>query len=196
MSQKEIIDAYRITVGENSAKARALIKKLKYKNDYYLLQCIAQTYLDESRFKDNGDMRKYPTWRKWKLAEKYIIEAFKLNRKNGEVLYTMGKVRMAVYQNEIAIYCFKEIIRLGEERISEGEYSRGEMFARELINDSRFELYRLYYDTNRTLSKRYLSMFKKKIDEGVPTIFWPLKDFLLEEEPKTLKRLLSYPKKG
>ena len=40
----------------DSAKARELIKKLNYKDNPYLLQCIAQTYLDESRLEKDDTM--------------------------------------------------------------------------------------------------------------------------------------------
>lgn len=42
INKEKIIDEYRNTVGTDSVKARNLIKKLDYKEDYYLLQCIAQ----------------------------------------------------------------------------------------------------------------------------------------------------------
>ena len=75
-NRDEIINKYKNTVGTNSLKARNLIKKLEYKNDHYLLQCIAQTYLDESIFNNDDTMREYLDRRKWRIAEKYIIKAF------------------------------------------------------------------------------------------------------------------------
>ena len=47
-----ILDKYRDVVGTDSARARKIIMKLNYRNNFYLLHCIAQTYLDESRFED------------------------------------------------------------------------------------------------------------------------------------------------
>ena len=74
-----ILDNYRKTVAIDSLKARNYIKKLDYKNNFYLLKCIAQTYLDECRFEDNSNkMRKEINFGKWRMAEKYIIEAFKI----------------------------------------------------------------------------------------------------------------------
>src|SRR5947209_2706728 len=111
MSKEEIIKEYNSIVRVNSAKARDLIKKLNYKEDPVLLRCIAQTYLDESRFKDDGTPRKYINMRKWRLAEKYIIMAFAINPDCIEVLYTMGSVRKAYKQDDIAIYCFEKITK-------------------------------------------------------------------------------------
>ncbi|HTI90785.1 MAG TPA: hypothetical protein VL727_09355 [Puia sp.] len=180
MNKKEILAEYRSIVGVNSAKARELIKKLSYKEDYYLLQCIAQTYLDESRLDENDNMRLSIDRRKWRMAEKYIIRAFEINSDNADVLYTMAGVRKANDQNDIAIYCFEKIIKLGVGRIAKGEYGRGLDFAKELVNDSRFELYRLYHETNERISKRYLSMYKRGLKLGIKSIYKPLKRFLLD----------------
>lgn len=182
MDKENILEEYRTSVGTDSAKARQTIKKLDYKEDFYLLQCIAQTYLDESRFEDDGqsNLRIYFDKRKWKMAEKYIIKAFKLNSDSADVLYTMASIRKLNNQDDIAAYCFEKIIKLGIKKIAHGEYGRGIPFAKELINDSKFELYRIYYDTNSKLSKRYLSMYKKGLEKGVHTIFKPLKKFLLK----------------
>lgn len=180
MEKEKIIEEYRNIVGVNSAKARGLIKKLPYKKDYYLLQCIAQTYLDESRLDAEDNMRVYLDKRKWRMAERYIINAFKINPDSPDVLYTMAGVRKANDQNEIAIYCFKRIIELGIRRIAHGEYGRGVAFAKELINDSKFELYRLFHETNAGLSKRYLSMYNKGLKQGIHTIYKPLNKFLLD----------------
>ena len=182
MDKEKILAEYRNVVSANSVKARELIKKLDYKEDYYLLQCIAQTYLDESRFEDDGasNMRKKFDQRKWRMAERYIIKAFTINSNSGEVLYTMGEVRKLYGQTDIAIYCFEKIIKLGLRKIAIGEYGRGIPFAKELVNDSKFELYRLYHETNAGLSKRYLSMYKKGLGQGIHTIYKPLKKFLLD----------------
>ena len=180
MDRKKILAQYYDLVGTDSVKARNLIKKLDYKEDYYLLRCIAQTYLDESRFEDDGSQRIYRDKRKWRLSERNIIKAFKINPDNADVLYTMGEIRKLNDQNEIAIFCFKKIIHLGVHKIANGEYGRGILFAKEIINDSKFELYRLYHEENPGLSKRYLSMYKSGLKKGVRTIYKPLKKFLLD----------------
>ena len=95
------------------------------------------------------------------MAERYIIKAFVINPDCAEVLYTMGGIRKFGGQDDIAIYCFEKIINTKEKDIAFGEYGRGVAFAQILINDAKFELYRLYYDENPTLSKRYLSIYKK-----------------------------------
>jgi tetratricopeptide (TPR) repeat protein len=177
---KKILAKYYNIVAIDSVKARNLIKKLDYKEDYYLLRCIAQTYLDESRFKEDGTARLYLQMRKWRLAEKYIIKAFRISPDNADVLYTMGSVRRSYNQNEIAIFCYKKVIRLGVNKIARGEYGRGIPYAKELVNDSKFELYRLYHEENPGLSKRYLSMYKNGLKKGIFTIYKPLKKFLLD----------------
>jgi hypothetical protein len=180
MDKNKIISEYRDTVGEDSAKARSIIKQLNYHNDPYLLQCIAQTYLDESRFKDDGKMRERVDWRKWRLAERYVIKAFLLDDNDIDVLWVMGAVRKINMQNDIAVYCFKKIIRLGAARIVKGKRKVGLKYAREMINDSNFELYRIYHEQYPALAKRYLTAYKRGLRTGAPTIFRPLKEFLLE----------------
>lgn len=108
------LSKYRDLVAVDSAKARVRIMQLDYKDNFYLLACIAQTYLDESRFEDGSDkMRKEVNHRKWRMAEKYIIKSFTINDDNAESLYTMGEIRKLSRQNDIAIYCFKRVIKLG-----------------------------------------------------------------------------------
>ena len=171
---------YREVVAVNSLQARTCIQKLEYKNNFYLLHCIAQTYLDECRFEDGSNkMKGKINFRKWRMAEKYIIEAFSIDSDNAEVLYTMGEVRKLNYQNDISIYCFEKIIKMGVNKIVKQEYSRGKYFAKELINDAKFELYRLYFYANPKLSEKYLRAYKDGLDKGVATIFKPLKKFLL-----------------
>jgi hypothetical protein len=175
-----MLNKYREVVATDSAKARAYIMPLDYRSNFYLLKCIAQTYLDESRFEDGSNkMRNKIDLRKWRMAEKYIIKAFTLNNDNAETLYTMGEIRKVSHQMDIAIYCFKRIIKLGVNRIAKQEYSRGRSFAKELINDAKFELYRLYFDIDKKKSAKYLKEFKANLKNGVDTIFLPLDNFLL-----------------
>ena len=94
------------------------------KDNFYLLHCIAQTYLDESRFEDGSDeMRQLVDQRKWRMAEKYIIRSMKIDDDNAETLYTMGQIRKLGHQDHLAFYCFKRIIKLGVGRISKQQYS-------------------------------------------------------------------------
>ncbi|MGN6495622.1 MAG: hypothetical protein ACTHLE_26770 [Agriterribacter sp.] len=175
-----MLEKYRDTVAIDSTKARAYIKKLDYRNNFYLLKCIAQTFLDESRFEEGSNkMRVKINFRKWRMAEKYIIAAFSINPNNAEVLYTMGEVRKLNFQDDIAIYCFERIVKYGVNEIAHQEYSRGKDFAKELINDARFELYRLYYHKEPELSKNYLKKYKSVLMKGVGTIFKPLQKYLL-----------------
>ncbi len=182
MDKENVLKEYRNIVCKDSPKARDLIKKLDYKNDFYLLQCIAQTYLDESRFEDEGGstLRLHIDKRKWRMAERYIIKAYNLNPENAEVLYTMGEIRK-IYDDQvyIAIFCFEKIDTLDIKVIANGEYGRGIAFAKELVNDAKFELYRLYYEENPKLSKQYLAEYKRGLSRGITSIFKPLKKFLL-----------------
>ncbi len=180
MEIQKILEEYRQVVSIDSTKARILIKKLKYKEDFYLLKCIAQTYLDESRFDQYGKMRVYIDKRKWRMAERYIIKAFTINPDNAEVLYTMGEIRKLGGLNDIAIYCFEKIIATKPKDIAFGEYGRGIQFALELINDAKFELYRLYHKENPTLSRRYWEKYKKGLEKGITTIFKPIEQFLMD----------------
>lgn len=180
MTKVDILAEYHSIVGVDSVKARSLIKKLAYQEDHYLLQCIAQTYLDESILENDGSMRTKLDERKWRLAEKYIIKAFTINPNCPDVLWVMGKVRKAYGQIDIAIYCFKKIIKLGIKGMVYGKCKMDISFANELLNDSKFELYRLYYYESPSLSKKYLSMYKKGLEKGANTIYMPLEKFLLD----------------
>lgn len=177
--EEKILLEYRNTVGQNSLKARNLIKKLDYKEDHHYLQCIAQTYLDESIFEDDGTLREYWDKRKWRMAERYIIKAHIINPNCADVLWVMGKVRKLNGQTDIAIYSFEKIIQLGIKGISYAGCKLNVEYAKEMINDSKFELYRIYHDTNPKLSKEYLSKYKKGLEKGAFTIYKPLKKFLL-----------------
>jgi tetratricopeptide (TPR) repeat protein len=178
--EEKILLEYHNTVGTDSLKARNLIKQLDYKENHRYLQFIAQTYLDESRFEDDGTMRIYLNKRKWRMAERYIIKAHIINPDCADVLSVMGEVRKLNGQTDIAIYCFEKIIKLGIKGIAHSGCKLNPESAKELINDSKFELYRIYHDMNPKLSKRYLSMYKKGLEKGAHTIFKPLKKFLLD----------------
>lgn len=175
---EQLLYNYRKLVSVNSVRARKLIMRFDYQNNFYLLQCIAQTYLDESRFEDGSNRtRRQINVRKWKMAERYIIRAFNINDDHAECLYTMGEVRKLGNQNRIAIYCFERIIKLGVNLIAKQEYSRGKDFAMELVNDARFELYRLYFYENPKLSQKYLNLYQREVEKGVGTIFKPFSKF-------------------
>jgi len=180
VDRQKIMEEYRRTVGVDSAKARALIKKLPYKDDHYLLQCIAQTYKDESVFEEDGTMRKYVDERKWRMAERYIIKAFDINPICPDVLWVMGSVRKIMEQIDLAVYCFKKIIELGIKGITKEGCELNIEYARELINDSKFELYRIYHGTDTNLSKKYLAQYKHGLIKGANTIYKPLEKFLVD----------------
>lgn len=180
LNKYSVIEEYRDILVNDSMKARQLIKKLDFQRDPYLLSLIAQTYIDEARFDNNNKQRRRLLMRKWYLAEKYIIKAYKLDSSNAEIIYKMGTIRRVYGRDDLAIYCYKRVSKMDPKSIAKGEYNRGIAFAWELINDSRFELYRLYFDTHPLLSKRYLELYKKGLKRGINTIYSPLEDFLLE----------------
>lgn len=179
--REKILEKYRVAVCSDSAKARKLVKRLDYKDEPYLLTCIAQTYYDESAFHDDGNPREYFEGRKLRLAEKYMIRAFTLNEDCVDVLYLLGKVRKAFRQYDLAIYCFKRIIELNAKGIPAKDRCTDRSLVKVKANDSNFQLYRIYHDLNeRALSKKYLSQYKAGLKKGVETIFKPLEKFLLD----------------
>jgi tetratricopeptide (TPR) repeat protein len=144
-------------------KARDLIKKLDYKNDHYLLTCIANTYLDEGKLS---------------LAERYIVNAFEIKPNCSDVLWTLGIVRWDYGQTDVAIYCFKEIIKLGIKGIVKGGCKKRMDIGLAQINDSKLQLYRLYKKDKPSLAKRYLTLYKKGLANGIFTLYKPLENFI------------------
>ena len=163
---------------DNPVVARGLIKKLNYKADHNLLKSIAMTYIDEADFDENGEWRFFPDFRKLRMAERYIIKAFKLKPTCSNVLWILAKVKTRYGQDDSAIFCYNEIIRIGTRGIIKGCCKNSLDVAKAQINDSKFELYRMLKDTNPSLSKRYLTLYKKGLEEGIFTLFVPLEKFL------------------
>jgi hypothetical protein len=163
---------------KDQLKARSLIKKLNYQYDHLLLQCIAMTYLDEAQFDKNGDWRYYADSKKLRMAERYIVKAFEIKSTCSNVLWILGKVRTAYGQNDVAVWCYRSIIELGSKRIVQGCCKNKIDVALAQINDSKFQLYRLYKDANPSLSKRYLTLYKKGLKKGIFTLYKPLEKFI------------------
>jgi hypothetical protein len=136
------------------------------------------TYIDEAQFDENGKWRFYADSRKLRMAESYIIRAFELKTTCSNVLWILAKVKTAYGQNDSAIFCYNEIIRKGSRGIIHGCCKSTMDIALAQLNDSKFELYRLYKETNHSLSKRYLTLYKKGIKKGIFTLFEPLENFL------------------
>jgi tetratricopeptide (TPR) repeat protein len=179
--KEKILQKYYNVVGTDSDKARSFIRMLNYRQDPYLLRCIAQTYFDESLFNNDGSQREYFDGRKLRLAEKYIIKAYILNEDCIDVLYTLGKIRNAFKQTDLAIYCYKRIIEVGRKKIPKKDTCTDRSFVQIKVNDSKFQLYRLYHDKGEfKFSKRYLSMYKKGLEKGIETIYKPLEKFLMD----------------
>jgi tetratricopeptide (TPR) repeat protein len=144
-------------------KARDLIKTLDYKYDHFLLTCIANTYLDEG---------------KHRLAERYIVRAFKIKPTCSDVLWILGIVRWDYGQIDIAIFCFKEIIRIGVKGIIKGGCKKPMHIGLAQINDSKLQLYRLLKERQPAVAKRYLASYKKGLSKGIFTLYKPLEKFL------------------
>jgi len=179
--KEKILKKFRKEVCINSERARKLIKMLDYKMDAYLLQCIAQTYFDESLFNDDGTKREYFEGRKLRLAERYIIKAYIINEDCIDVLWVLGKVRKAYKQFDLAIYCFKRIIELGSKKISKYDGCTDRSLVQIKVNDSKFQLYRTYHDIGDfPIARKYLSRYKNGLEKGIDTLFKPLKKYLLD----------------
>ena len=181
-----IIRRYENILAENSAKARRLIQQLDYRNNPMHLQRIAQTYLDECRFHDDGTQRDKILLRKWRMAEKYAIMAFKLDSRCLMVLSMMGKVRKSGGQDDIAIFCFEEIIIIGAKAPQSACCRIDRALADEVVNDARFELYRLHFYTDHHLARKFLREYKKGLKKGISTIYAPLHKFLPKDNRKSL----------
>jgi len=151
----EVLQKYYDIYFKDTIKARLLIKKLDYKNDPYLLSEIAKSYFDENKLR---------------LAERYILQAFSIDCLNSDVLWVQGLVKWDYGQIESAIFCFKEIIRIGTRRINQSGYNKTLDVALAQINDSKFQLYRLLKDSNPSVAKRYLKMYEKGLSKGIFTI--------------------------
>ena len=180
MDREEAINGYHRIFFKDPAKARGIIKKLKYKNDHNLLQMIAETYCSEAFFDEQG-LKLRPDMRKLRYAENYIVKAFNIKFTCSNVLWTLAKVRRNYSQYEAAIFCYKEIIELGVRGISRDSCKNEMRVILAQINDSKFELYRLYHKTNPGLSKRYLTLYKQGLKKGIFSLYKPLKNYLLPE---------------
>jgi tetratricopeptide (TPR) repeat protein len=174
------LDKYYSLVATNFSKARNVIEELNYENDAYLLSCIAQTYKDEAIFFKNGNSRKNIDKEKLKLAKLYIDRAFVLNPECRNVLYVKGRI----YDNLDEIYesidCFIKILKAEDHLEDELNCSQSELWVVQMmLNDARFELYRLFYDIQSfEISNKFLKEYKKHLKKGVQTIYTPIEKFL------------------
>jgi hypothetical protein len=182
MNREETIKEYYKIYLDEPKRARELVKKLKYIDDHLLLQKIAQTYLDEARFTSSGEEKSPIDRRKLRYAETYAVKAFKMRPICSNVLWTLAQIRIEYGQDDSAIFCLHEIIRLGVKGISNDSCKNKLSKILAQINDSKFELYRLYYKKNPQLSKRYLTLYKKGLEKGINSLYQPLEKFLLPEK--------------
>lgn len=155
IQKDKILQQYYDLYFKDTTKARLLIKKLDYQKDPYLLSEIAKSYFDENKLR---------------LAERFILKAFSIDCLNSDVLWVQGLVKWDYGQIESAIFCFKEIIRVGARRITKSGYNKSMSIALAQINDSKFQLYRLLINSNPAVAKRYLREYEKGIGKGYFTI--------------------------
>ena len=174
-----VVDEFKKLCEKDYKVARKFLKKFNYKNNHRLLQLIALSYVDEASFYANGMKKEYYDRRCLRYAETYIVKAFKIRPICSNVLWTLAKVRKDYQQYDSAIFCFQEIIRLGVKGICRDSCKNERDTALAQINDSKFELYRLYYNSNPTLSKRYFTMYKNGVRKGINTLYIPLDEYIL-----------------
>jgi hypothetical protein len=181
MERQEIITQFHELYSSNSTAARELIKRMDYKMDHRLLQLIALSYVDEASFTVDGRTKEVYDRRKLRYAERYILKAFQIRPICSNVLWTMAKVKKDYGQYDSAIFCYSEIIKLGVSRICRDSCRNTIDVARSQINDSRFELYRLYHNRNPKLSRLYLTLYKKGIRSGIHSLYKPLIKYIIPE---------------
>jgi len=155
LNEELILEEYYNIYFENTTKARILLKRLDYKNNCNLLSEIATSYFDENKLR---------------LAERYVFKALALDSLNPKMLWVLGMVKWDYGQIESAIFCFKEIIRIGTRRVGKTGYNETIDTALARINDSKFQLYKLLKDANQAVAKRYLKDYEKGLEKGYFTI--------------------------
>ena len=155
LNKDKTIEEYYNIYFKNTTKARLLLKNLDYKDDANLLSEIATSYFDENKLR---------------LAERYVFKAFALDYLNPKVLWILGLVKWDYGQLDNAIFCFKEIIRIGTRRVSKTGFNETIDVALARINDSKFQLYRLLINTSPAVAKRYLKEYEKGVEYGYFTL--------------------------
>ncbi|WP_204466239.1 hypothetical protein, partial [Bifidobacterium pullorum] len=80
-----------------------------------------------------------------------------------------------------AIYCYRRIIEIGRRKNAKKDVCTNPLLVPAFVNDSKFQLYRLYHDkADYRRSRFYSTLYKKGLAKGVATLFTPLEDFLME----------------
>jgi tetratricopeptide (TPR) repeat protein len=183
MNKRDIVleryDRYGV---KDAAKARRVIKQADFRADAYLLKCIAVTYSDESMFRNETEMRKVFIKRKLNLAIKYIEKAIALKPECRDILFVRGVIYNANGDTWTAIDCYIKIMELGEDLREDANCSDSDLpFVKMILNDARFQLYRLFHDLEEyELSGKFLRAYKRHLRKGVDTIYKPLEKFLME----------------
>ena len=155
LTKEDVVNQYYDIYFQDTTKARNLIKKLDYKNDPNLLSSIATSYFDDNKLR---------------LAERFAINAYKLDSLNPKVLWILALVKWDYGQLDSAIFSFQEIIRIGTRRVDKTGYGENMEVALSRINDSKFQLYRLLKEVKPAVAKRYLREYEKGIKNGLFTL--------------------------
>lgn len=170
--KREILNEYYRYYIDEPTKARAIIKKLDYKEDHYLLAAIAYTYLHEDKLR---------------LAERYAMKAFALRKNCPNTHWLLGLIHFNYGHHELAVQSFEEIIRLGVKPAISSKCCKRpydilseKKNARARINDSKFQLYRLLIDEKPGLAKRYFREF----EEGLKTNYTIVRKWYNREKKK------------
>ncbi len=113
---------------------------------------------------------------------KYIEKAIAFNPDCRDVLYTRGVIYNAIGDTWTAIDCYIKIMELGEDLGEDANCSGSDLpFVRMILNDARFQLYRLFHDLEEyELSKKFLKAYKMHLRKGIDTIYKPLEKFLMD----------------
>ena len=182
MEREDALNEYFEAVRENSAKARQIIKKLNFKDDSYLLRCIAITYIDEALLDSKNNLKVKFDQRKLSLAKKYIDKAYSLNPECRDVLFAKGSIYNALGDTFLAIDCYIKILELKKIKTKNVNCAGGDyLYINMIYNDSYFQLYRLFYDIGKyETANGLLAQYKNGLKKGIDTIYKPLSKFLME----------------
>jgi hypothetical protein len=115
------------------------------------------------------------------VIDKFVDKGFKINQNCRDLLYTKGIIYNALGDTFTTIDCYLAILKLEERTDSVYNCSNSDLpFVQILLNDAKFQLYRLFYDLEDfEMSDKFLEDYKKHLVNGVSTIYKPLANFLM-----------------
>jgi len=168
---------YEENVGKNSFAARQAIKELDYKNNHCFLRMIAQTYLDEAIFERGDKMRKKINLMKLRHAQSYINRSYAICKDCIKTLWVMAKVFEKYDKISESIQFYRLISKTDINKSIHYYCVQDKLEAAMIVNDSLFELYRSYYEANKSLSNKYLQKYLTGLSEGISTIYYPIEKY-------------------